>query len=115
MSGDLAEKLNALPKFVASSTLNYLAWNAEVLDGDAIEAIARLKASGEKNRSSSTETAHSAVSSWRPACSMSCTSASRHSARRRSRCVHVAVRTMRCVVGAIAKIMTALGSSAFSH
>jgi dihydrofolate reductase len=46
-SGDLADKLNALPKHVASTTLTETTWNAEVLDGDAIDAVARLKESGD--------------------------------------------------------------------
>lgn len=47
MTGDLADKINALPKYVASTTLTETTWNAEVLDGDALEAVARLKASGD--------------------------------------------------------------------
>src|SRR5947207_10873173 len=47
MTGDLADKLNSLPKHVASTTLTETTWNAEVLRGDAVDAVARLKASGE--------------------------------------------------------------------
>jgi dihydrofolate reductase len=47
MSGDLAEKINSLPKYVASSTLTATTWNAQVLGGDALEAVARLKESGD--------------------------------------------------------------------
>ncbi|WP_028924668.1 dihydrofolate reductase family protein [Pseudonocardia acaciae] len=47
MTGDLADKINSLPKYVASTTLTQTTWNAEVLAGDAIEAVARLKESGD--------------------------------------------------------------------
>jgi dihydrofolate reductase len=47
MTGDLADKVNALPKHVASTTLTKTTWNAEVLAGDAIDAVARLKESGD--------------------------------------------------------------------
>ena len=46
-SGALADKINALPKYVASRTLTDTRWNAEVLQGDAVEAVAKLKESGE--------------------------------------------------------------------
>jgi dihydrofolate reductase len=46
MTGDLADKLNSLPKHVASTTLTETTWNAEVLPGNAIDAIAQLKESG---------------------------------------------------------------------
>jgi len=47
MTGDLADKVNALPKHVASTTLTETTWNAEVLPGDAVDAVAQLKASGD--------------------------------------------------------------------
>lgn len=47
MTGDLADKVNSLPKYVASTTLTETTWNAEVLSGDAVEAVAKLKESGE--------------------------------------------------------------------
>src|SRR3954465_4839939 len=47
MTGDLADKVNSLPKHVASTTLTETTWNAEVLPGDAVEAVARLKESGD--------------------------------------------------------------------
>jgi dihydrofolate reductase len=47
MTGDLADKINSLPKHVASTTLTGTTWNAEVLDGDAVDAVARLKESGD--------------------------------------------------------------------
>jgi dihydrofolate reductase len=46
MTGDLADKLNSLPKHVASTTLTETTWNAEVLPGNAIDAVAQLKESG---------------------------------------------------------------------
>jgi dihydrofolate reductase len=46
MTGDLADKLNSLPKYVASTTLTETTWNAEVLAGNAIDAVAQLKESG---------------------------------------------------------------------
>lgn len=46
-SGDwYTDKINAMPKYVASTTLTDTdtTWNARVLQGDAAEAVARLKA-----------------------------------------------------------------------
>jgi dihydrofolate reductase len=43
-SGDpYTDKINAMPKFVASHTLTDTTWNATVLEGDVAEAIAELK------------------------------------------------------------------------
>ncbi|MFE9328406.1 dihydrofolate reductase family protein [Nocardia sp. NPDC052278] len=47
MTGPLADKINSLPKYVASTTLTETTWNAEVLASDAVEAIAQLKKSGD--------------------------------------------------------------------
>ena len=47
MTGDLADTLNSLPKHVASTTLTETTWKAEVLADDAIDAVARLKESGD--------------------------------------------------------------------
>ncbi|PRX96583.1 dihydrofolate reductase family protein [Allonocardiopsis opalescens] len=47
MTGPLADKLNSLPKYVASTTLTETTWNAQVLPGDALEAVAQLKQSGD--------------------------------------------------------------------
>jgi dihydrofolate reductase len=47
MTGELADRLNSLPKYVASTTLTETTWNAQVLDGDAVDAVARLKESGD--------------------------------------------------------------------
>lgn len=40
--GELADLLNALPKYVVSSTLENPGWNTQVLDGDPVERIAEL-------------------------------------------------------------------------
>jgi dihydrofolate reductase len=40
--GELADLLNALPKYVVSSTLENPGWNTHVLDGDPVERIANL-------------------------------------------------------------------------
>jgi len=37
------DRINAMPKFVASTTLRQTSWNATLLEGDVVEAIARLK------------------------------------------------------------------------
>jgi dihydrofolate reductase len=43
-SGEWADKLNGMPKFVVSSTLKEAEWsNANVLEGDVAGAVARLK------------------------------------------------------------------------
>jgi dihydrofolate reductase len=43
-SGDpFTDKLNAMPKHVATRTLTELTWNAQPLQGDAAEAVAELK------------------------------------------------------------------------
>ena len=42
--GRNAEKINSMPKYVASRTLDEpLVWNATLLEGDAAQAIAKLK------------------------------------------------------------------------
>lgn len=45
--GELADRINSLPKYVASRTLTDATWNSEILPGDAVEAVAKLKESGE--------------------------------------------------------------------
>ncbi|NEE00834.1 dihydrofolate reductase family protein [Phytoactinopolyspora halotolerans] len=47
MTGDVADKINSLPKYVASTTLTATTWNAEVLAGDAVDAVAQLKETGD--------------------------------------------------------------------
>jgi dihydrofolate reductase len=44
-SGDpFTDRMNSLPKFVASTTLlNPLEWNATLLEGDVVDAVAKLK------------------------------------------------------------------------
>jgi dihydrofolate reductase len=46
-TGELADMINSLPKYVASRTLTGATWNSEILPGDAVEAVAELKRSGE--------------------------------------------------------------------
>ena len=41
--GEFAHKMNAMPKYVASTTLTELDWNATLLDGDVPSAVAELK------------------------------------------------------------------------
>ena len=38
-----ADRMNALPKHVASRTLKTAAWNATVIEGDVVNAVSRLK------------------------------------------------------------------------
>ena len=42
-SDDFADRINEMPKHVASTTLKETTWNATVLDGDAADAVAKLK------------------------------------------------------------------------
>jgi dihydrofolate reductase len=43
-SGELADRLNSLPKYVVSSTLEHPDWNnSTVLKGDAVDEVSRLK------------------------------------------------------------------------
>lgn len=42
--GEFADKMNAMPKFVASTTLRELAWsNSSLIDGDVPEGVSELK------------------------------------------------------------------------
>ena len=41
--GAYTDRINEMPKYVASRTLRETTWNATVLDGDAAEAVAALK------------------------------------------------------------------------
>jgi dihydrofolate reductase len=41
--GEFADKMNAMPKHVASTTLHELDWNATALEGDVPTAVAALK------------------------------------------------------------------------
>jgi dihydrofolate reductase len=43
-SGELADRLNSLPKYVVSSTLEHPAWNnSTVLQGDVVSEVSKLK------------------------------------------------------------------------
>lgn len=42
-TGDFGERMNSLPKFVASRTLDTLAWQARLIEGDVADEVARLK------------------------------------------------------------------------
>jgi dihydrofolate reductase len=43
-TGELADRLNSLPKYVVSATLEHPAWtNSTVLNGDAVKQVAALK------------------------------------------------------------------------
>jgi dihydrofolate reductase len=43
-SGELADRLNAMPKYVVSSTLEHADWNnSTVLKGDVLDEVSRLK------------------------------------------------------------------------
>jgi dihydrofolate reductase len=41
--GEIADRINSLPKHVASRSLQETTWNATVLEGDLAEAVAALK------------------------------------------------------------------------
>ena len=40
---EFADRINSLPKYVASRTLKEATWNATIMEGDAAEEVARLK------------------------------------------------------------------------
>jgi len=42
-TGDFGRKMNSMPKHVASRTLSETEWNATVMQGDAADAVAKLK------------------------------------------------------------------------
>src|SRR6266536_2753745 len=42
-AGEFADRMNSLPKFVATRTLDQLEWNATPLKGDIVEEVAELK------------------------------------------------------------------------
>jgi dihydrofolate reductase len=45
---EMAARLNSIPKYVASRTLSSVDWqNAQLLEGDAVDAVARLKQEGD--------------------------------------------------------------------
>jgi dihydrofolate reductase len=45
--GDFADRINAMPKYVASRTLTDATWSSEVLEGDIVDAVARVKEDGD--------------------------------------------------------------------
>lgn len=42
-TGEYGERMNSLPKYVASTTLTQVEWNARLLTGNVIEAVSKLK------------------------------------------------------------------------
>ena len=42
-TGEYGERMNSLPKYVVSTTLSEVTWNASLLKGDLAEELARLK------------------------------------------------------------------------
>src|SRR5437667_12801770 len=42
-TGDFGKKMNSMPKFVASNTLQEAEWNASIIEGDVATAVAQLK------------------------------------------------------------------------
>jgi dihydrofolate reductase len=44
-TGDFGVKMNSMPKWVATTTLTEPEWNAQFIQGDVAEAVAKLKAS----------------------------------------------------------------------
>jgi len=47
-SGDwYSDRINALPKYVATNTLTALTWNAQALDGDVVDAVRKLRDEGD--------------------------------------------------------------------
>jgi dihydrofolate reductase len=47
--GGFADRMNTLPKYVATRTLTALAWNATALQGEVTEAVAELKEQSDLN------------------------------------------------------------------
>jgi dihydrofolate reductase len=43
-TGEFGERMNSMPKFVASRTLDQAEWNAEIMHGDVAGEVAKLKA-----------------------------------------------------------------------
>jgi dihydrofolate reductase len=42
-TNEFVDRMNSIPKFVATRTLQELSWNASVIDGDVVERVAQLK------------------------------------------------------------------------
>jgi dihydrofolate reductase len=47
-TGDFGERMNALPKYVASRTLTTATWNASIVEGDVADAVRKLKTEGDR-------------------------------------------------------------------
>ena len=45
-TGEYGERMNSMPKYVASTTLTQIEWNASLIKGDLAEAVSRLKHEG---------------------------------------------------------------------
>lgn len=46
---DYSDRINSLPKYVASNTLDKATWNATILEGDVADAVATLKQDSGEN------------------------------------------------------------------
>jgi dihydrofolate reductase len=42
-TGDYSDRINTMPKYVASRTLNDATWNATIIEGGVAEAVSKLK------------------------------------------------------------------------
>ncbi|MDQ2787576.1 MAG: dihydrofolate reductase family protein [Chloroflexota bacterium] len=42
-TGDFGERMNSLPKYVASTTLKEMTWNATVIEGNVVETVTKMK------------------------------------------------------------------------
>src|SRR6476659_6714000 len=42
-TGDFGERMNSMPKYVASRTLKQTGWNASLIEGDVVDAVVKLK------------------------------------------------------------------------
>ncbi|RAQ93974.1 dihydrofolate reductase family protein [Thermogemmatispora tikiterensis] len=48
-TGAYGERMNSLPKFVVSTTLSKMEWNASLLTGDLTEAVSQIKQQAEQD------------------------------------------------------------------
>ncbi len=72
--GEYADRINALPKHVASRTLTETSWNATLLEGDVAEAVESIKAEPGENILKFGTGELDRARSWRTGSSTSCTS-----------------------------------------